>query len=180
MTYNENTTYNADNENYQNLTDDEKKLIGLDENERYEMMEKILDDLSDDELMNMFHEQNCWDSSFEFCDGFEMSEFLSMMIEGKKGQELIDFILEVANAVNDYDGNDNIEDAQWGYFDIWGLSIKSNDDIIDEARSDYLGELAEKIVDDTHHINDIPSEVEDVLKLWEMEDDEYFLNEDED
>ena len=109
-----------------------------------------------------------------------MSEFLAVMIEGKKGQELIDFILEVAQAVNDYNGHDDIEDAQWGYFDIYGLSIKSNDDIINEARNDYLNELAEKIVDDTHHIYDIPSEVEDVLNLWEMEDNEEFLNEDDD
>lgn len=176
----ENITYNADNENYMNLADDEKKLIGLDENERYEAMEKILNELYDDELMSMFRDQNSWDGSFEFCDGFEMSEFLSMMIEGKKGQELIDFILEVVQAVNDYDGDDDIEDAQWGYFDIWGLSIKSNDDIIDEARSDYLSDLAEMIVDNTHHISDTPSEVEDVLNLWEMEDNEEFLNEDDD
>ena len=180
MAFNENITYNANNENYQELTDDEKKLIGLDGNERYKVMEKILNDLPDDELMNMFREQNSWDGSFEFCDGYEMGEFLAVMIEGRKGQELINFILEVVQAVNDYDGDDDIEDAQWGYFNIYGLSIKSNDDIINEARDDYLSELAEKIVDDMHNIYDIPSEVEDVLNLWEMEDNEEFLNEDDD
>ena len=55
-----------------------------------------------------------------------------------------------------------------------------DDDIINEARDDYLSELAEKIVDDMHNIYDIPSEVEDVLNLWEMEDNEEFLNEDDD
>lgn len=172
--------YDVNNSNYQELTDDEKKFVGLDEQERYKAMENILNDLDDDELMDMFREQNSWDGSFEFCDGYEMSEFLAVMIEGKKGQELIDFILEVAQAVNDYNGYDDIEDAQWGYFDIYGLSIKSNDDIINEARNDYLSELAEKIVDDAHYIYDIPSEVEDVLNLWDMEDNEDFLYEDED
>lgn len=172
--------YDVNNSNYQELTDDEKKFIGLDEQERYKAMENILNDLDDDELMDMFREQNSWDGSFEFCDGYEMSEFLAVMIKGKKGQELIDFILEVAQAVNDYNGYDDIEDAKWGYFDIYGLSIKSNDDIINEARNDYLSELAEKIVDDTHHIYDIPSEVENVLNLWDMEDNEDFMYEDED
>lgn len=172
--------YDVNNSSYQELTDDEKKFVGIDEQERYQTMENVLNDLDDDELMDMFREQNSWDGSFEFCNGYEMSEFLAVMIEGKKGQELIDFILEVAQAVNDYDGYDDIEDAQWGYFDIYGLSIKSNDDIINEARNDYLDELAEKIVDGTHNIYDIPSEVEDVLNLWEMEDNEEFLNEDDD
>lgn len=49
-----------------------------------------------------------------------------------------------------------------------------------EGREDYLADLAEILVDDTHHIDTIPSEVEDVLNLWEMEDDGEFDEDAED
>lgn len=170
--------YDVNNNNYQELADDEKKLIGLDEQERYKAMENVLNDLDDDELVNMYREQNSWDGSFSFCGGWDMDEFLSIMIEGKNGSNLVSFILEVAQAINDYDGND-YERAQWGYFDGYTLEIKDNEDIIDDAHY-YVDELADLIVTGNAHIDDMPSEVEDVLNLWDMEDNEEFLNEDED
>lgn len=170
--------YDVNNSNYQELTDYEKKFVGLDEQERCKAMENVLNDLDDDELMDMFREQNSWDGSFEFCDGYEMSEFLAVMIEGKNGSDLVSFILEVAQAINDYDGYD-YERAQWGYFDGYTLEIKDNGDMVDDAHY-CVDELADLIVTGNAHIDDMPSEVEDVLSLWDMEDNEDFLYEDED
>lgn len=170
--------YDVNNSNYQELTDDEKKFIGLDEQERYEAMENVLNNLDDDELVSMYREQNSWDGSFSFCDGWDMDEFLSVMTEGKNGSGLVSFILEVAQAINDYDGND-YESAQWGYFDGYTLEIKDDEDIIDDAH-DCVDELADLIVTGNAHIDDMPSEVEDVLSLWDMEDNEDFLYDDED
>ena len=170
--------YDVNNSNYQELTDDEKKFIGLDEQERCKAMENVLNDLDDDELMDMYREQNGWDSSFPFCDGWDMDEFLRVMIDGKNGSDLVSFILEVAQAINDYDGYD-YQRAQWGYFDGYTLEIKDNEDFIDDARY-CVDELADLIVTGNAHIDDMPSEVEDVLSLWDMEDNDDFLYEDED
>ena len=171
-------TYDVNNSNYQELTDYEKKFIGLDEQERCKAMENVLNDLDDDELMDMFREHNSWDGSFPFCDGWDMDEFIRTMIEGKNGSDLVSFIIEVAQAINDYDGYD-YERAQWGYFDGYTLEIKDNGDMVDDARY-CVDELADLIVTGNAHIDDMPSEVEDVLSLWDMEDNEDFLYEDED
>lgn len=170
--------YDKNNANYQQLTDEEKTLVGRDEQERYDAMEHILDGLSADDLMQMFRDQNSWDGSFDFCDGWDIDEFLSVMVEGKRGSELIDFIVDVANAINDYDGHD-YKNAQWGYFNGFDLEIKDDYDIFMEAR-DYLYDLAMMLVDGTYHIDDIPSEVEDALSLWDMEDNGDFECDDED
>lgn len=170
--------YDVNNSNYQELTDYEKEFIGLDEQERCKAMENVLNDLDDDELMDMFRKQNSWDGSFPFCDGWDMDEFLSAVIEGKNGSDLVSFILEVAQAINEYDGYD-YESARWGYFDGYTLEIKDNGDMVDDARY-CVDELADLIVTGNAHIDDVPSEVEDVLSLWDMEDNEDFLYEDED
>lgn len=170
--------YDVNNNNYQELTDDEKKFIGLDEQERCKAMENVLNDLDDDELVNMYREQNSWDGSFQFCDGWDMDEFLNVMVDSKKSNDFVSFILEVAQAINDYDGND-YERAQWGYFDGYTLEIKDNEDIINDAHY-RVDELADLIVTGNAHIDDMPSEVEDMLNLWDMEDNEDFLYEDED
>lgn len=170
--------YDVNNNNYQELTDYEKKFIGLDEQERCKAMENVLNDLDDDELMSMYREQNSWDGSFSFCDGWDMDEFLRVMVEGKNGSDLVSFILEVAQAINDYDGYD-YENAQWGYFDGYTLEIKDSGNIIDDAHY-CVDELADLIVTGNAHIYDMPSEVEDVLSLWDMEDNDDFLYEDED
>lgn len=172
-------SYSENNSNYQSLTEDERKLIGLDEQGRYDAMEKVLNDLYDDDLMQMFRDQNGWDGSFEFCNGWDMDEFLYVMVEGKKGSDLISFILEVAEAINNYDGPD-YESAWWGYFNGYDVEIKDESDMVVEGREDYLADLAEILVDDTHHIDTIPSEVEDILNLWNMEDDGEFDEDAED
>lgn len=170
--------YDVNNSNYQELTDDEKRFIGLDKQERYKAMEDVLKNLDDDELVGMYREQNGWDGSFPFCDGWDMSEFLSVMIEGKKGNDLIEFILEVAQAINNYPGDD-YQHAQWGYFDGYTLEINDYEVIVDDARF-CVYELADLIITGDAHIVDMPSEVEDVLNLWDMEDSEDFLHEDKD
>lgn len=172
--------YNEMNENYLDLTEDEKALLGLDRAERCEAMEKVLADLADDELMSMFREQNCYDGSYEFCDYWDMNDFLSMMTESKRGEELVEFVTEVASAINDY-GDNNYKDARWGYFDGYTLEIKDEADIIEEARTDHLADLAETLVDGLHHIDAplIPHEVNELLDLWDMEDDGEFEYEDD-
>lgn len=171
-------SYSESNNNYQELTEDEKKLVGLDEQERYDAMEKVLSDLDDDDLMQMFRDQNSWSGGFEFCDGWDMDEFITVMFESKKSSELIDLILEIANAISEYEGDDYTR-AWWGYFDDYSLAIKDEDDIADEAREYYLCDLAVLIVDGRAHIDDIPTEIDDMLNLWEMEDDGDFEDDEE-
>lgn len=141
------------------------------ESKRLNQMVEVLNDLSDNELMQLFRDANSWDGSYEFTDGWDMEDFLSMMIEGKKGNELVSFIMEVANAIDDYKGSDGIEDAMWGYT-VWGLEIRDESDIVDEGRTDYIEDLAEDIIEDgrTSKFSYLPGEVEDLLDQWDSED----------
>lgn len=142
------------------------------ESKRLNQMVEVLNDLSDNELMQLFRDVNSCDGSYEFTDGWDMDEFLHVMIEGKKGSGLVGFIQDVAEAVNNYDGSDGIEDAMWGYFDGYTLEIKDERDIIEEAREDYLEDLANDVIEDgrTSKFSDLPGEVEDLLDQWDSED----------
>lgn len=172
--------YNENNSNYQELTEDERSLIGLDEDEREKAVADILSSLNNSELLQMCRDYNVWDGSFEFCDMMEADEFLYCVTDGKKGDKLLDFILDVADAVNEYDGND-VRNAMWGYPNGYDLEIKDIEDIEEEA-ADYIDNLAYMIVSDGtgHHIDDMPSEIEDMLNLWKYEDDGEYEYEDED
>lgn len=141
------------------------------ESKRLNQMVECLENLDDNDLIDLFHSANSWDGSYEFVDAWNMEDFLSMMIEGKKGNELVNFIMEVANAIDDYKGSDGIEDAMWGYT-VWGLEIRDESDIVDEGRTDYIEDLAEDIIEDgrTSKFSDLPGEVEDLLDQWDSED----------
>ena len=147
------------------------------ESKRLNQMVECLENLDDNELIDLFHSANSWDGSYEFVDGWDMDEFLHIMIEGKKGSGLVRFIQDVAEAVNNYDGSDGIEDAMWGYFDGYTLEIKDERDIIKEAREDYLEDLANDVIEDgrTNKFNDLPGEVEDLLDQWDSEDERGWL-----
>lgn len=147
------------------------------EGKRFNQMVETLKELSDNELLQLYRDANSWDSSYEFTDGWDMDEFLTIMIEDKKGSELRDFILDVAQAVNDYNGSDGIEDAMWGYFDGYSLEIKDESDILEEAREDYLEDLAQDIIDDGSYSKkfDYPGEVEDLFSQWDDEDERGWL-----
>lgn len=159
------------------------------ESKRIDKMVKVLNDLSDDDLMSLFRDVNSYDGKYEFVDGWNMDEFLTMMVEGKKGSELVDFIMEVASAIDNYNGSDGIEDAAWGYPDIYGLEIRDWSDIVEQGRDDYLDELAEDIIEDgrTSKFGVLPSEVEGLLDEFDSEDrlgwegaGTYLLDNDED
>lgn len=147
------------------------------EDKRFNQMVETLKELSDNELLQLYRDGNSWDGSYEFVDGWDMDEFLTIMIEGKKGSELRDFILDVAQAVNDYNGSDGIEDAMWGYFNGYSLEIKDESDILEKAREDYLEDLAQDIVDDGSYSKkfDYPGEVEDLFSQWDDEDERGWL-----
>lgn len=147
------------------------------ESKRLNQMVECLENLDDNELIDLFRSANSWDGSYEFVDGWDMDEFLHVMIEGKKGSGLVRFIQGVAEAVNNYDGSDGIEDAMWGYFDGYTLEIKDERDIIKEAREDYLEDLANDVIEDgrTNKFNDLPGEVEDLLDQWDSEDERGWL-----
>lgn len=147
------------------------------ESKRLNQMVECLENLDDNELIDLFHSANSWDGSYEFVDGWDMDEFLHIMIEGKNGSGLVRFIQDVAEAVNNYDGSDGIEDAMWGYFDGYTLEIKDERDIIKEAREDYLEDLANDVIEDgrTNKFNDLPGEVEDLLDQWDSEDERSWL-----
>ena len=142
------------------------------ENERIDKMVEVLNDLSDDDLMSLFRDANSYDGKYEFVDGWSMDEFIEMMVENKKGSELVDFIMEVASAINDYNGSDGIEDAAWGYPDIYGLEIRDWSDIAEQGRDEYLDELAEDIIENgrTSKFGILPSEVEELLDQFDSED----------
>lgn len=142
------------------------------ENKRFNQMVEVLNNLSDNELIQLFRTANAWDGKYEFVDGWDMGEFLTMMVEGKKGSELVDFIMEVASAIDNYNGSDGIEDAMWGYT-MWGLEIRDESDIVDEGRTDYLEDLAQDIIEDgcTYKFGYLPGEVKDLLDQWDSEDE---------
>lgn len=143
------------------------------EDVRMEQMVAVLNDLDDSDLLSLFRDANSYDGSYEFVDGWDMSEFLSMMVEGKKGSELVDFIMEVANAIDEYDGSDGIEDAMWGYPDMYGLEIRDESDIAKQGREYYIEDLASDIIEDgkTTKFGYLPSEVEELLDTFDSEDD---------
>lgn len=159
------------------------------ESKRIDKMAKVLNDLSDNDLIDMFRDVNSWDGSYEFVDGWNMEEFICNMIEGKRGVKIVDFIQEVVEAVNNYNGSDGIEDAAWGYPDIYGLEIRDWTDIAEQGRDDYLDELAVDVIEDgrTSKFGVLPSEVEELLDEFDSEDrlgwegaGTYLLDNDED
>lgn len=142
------------------------------ESKRIDKMVEVLSNLSDDDLMSLFYDANSWDSRYEFVDGRSMDEFLTMMVEGKSGSELVDFIVEVASAINNYNGSDGIENAAWGYPDIYGLEIRDWSDIAEQGREDYLRDLAADVIEygRTSLFGVLPSEVEELLDEFDSED----------
>lgn len=142
------------------------------ESKRIDKMVEVLSDLNDDDLMSLFCDANSWGGKYEFVDGWSMGEFLTMMMEGKNGSELVDFIMEVASAINNYSGSDGIEYAAWGYPDIYGLEIRDRSDIAEQGREDYLDDLAADIIEygRTSKFGVLPSEVEELLDEFDSED----------
>ena len=142
------------------------------ESKRIDKMVEVLNDLNDDDLMSLFYDANSWDGKYEFVDGLSMDEFLTMMVEGKNGSELVDFIMEVASAINAYNGSDGIENAAWGYPDIYGLEIRDWSDIAEQGRENYLDDLAVDVIEDglTSKFCVLPSEVEELLDEFDSED----------
>ena len=108
------------------------------ESKRIDKMVEVLSDLNDDDLMSLFYDANSWDGKYEFVDGLSMDEFLTVMVEGKNGSELVDFIMEVASAINNYNGSDGIENASWGYPDIYGLEIRDRSDLLSRGARTIL------------------------------------------
>lgn len=159
------------------------------ESKRIDKMVKALNDLSDDDLMSLFRDANSWDGKYEFADGWNMEEFICNMIEGNRGAQIVDFIQEVVEAVNNYNGSDGIEDAAWGYPGIYGLEIRDWSDIAEQGRDDYLDELAVDVIENgrTSKFGVLPSEVEELLDEFDSEDNlgwegagTYLLDNDED
>ena len=142
------------------------------ESKRIVKMVEVLNDLNDDDLMSLFCDANSWDGKYEFVDGRSMDEFLTTMVEGKNGSELVDFIMEVASAIDNYNGSDGIENAVWGYPNIYGLEIRDRSDIAEQGREDYLEDLAADVIENglTSKFGVLPSEVEELLDEFDSED----------
>ena len=143
------------------------------ENKRIDKMVEVLNSLSDNDLLSLFHDANSWDGcKYEFVDGLSMDDFLTMMVDAKSGSELVDFIVEVASAINNYNGSDGIENAAWGYPDIYGLEIRDWSDIAEQGREEYLNDLAADVIEDglTTKFGVLPSEVEELLDEFASED----------
>lgn len=175
MAYNENNTY------YKQLTEDERELIGLEESERADKVCDVLADLDAKEVYFIMRDFMSWDGSFDnLADYDDFSEYVSTMADCKSGDELVRFIMDVANAVNDYDGSD-VEYAAIGYERGLYLAIKDWEDVYEEC-ADYADELAGHIINDpcAQSHADLPSEITDMLDLWEREDNGEFEDEDED
>lgn len=141
------------------------------EDKKCSKMVDALKGLDDNELISIFRQANGYSNDFDFCDGWDMDEFIQIMMQGKQGSELRDFIYDISNAVDEYDGTDGIEYAQWGYFDGYCLEIKDMSDIIEEAREDYIEDLANDIIDmygSDKYSDVLPREIEDVLYLFKQ------------
>lgn len=173
--------YNENNSNYQELVDEERELLDLDESERSCKILDVLAELDDKDVYRIMCDFMSWDGSFDnFVDYFDFSEYVSTMVDCKGGNELVRFIMEVAQALNDYDGSD-VENSAIGYERGLYLVVKDWDDVYGEC-ADYADELADHIIDDpcAQSHADLPSEITDMLDLWEREDDGEFEDEDED
>lgn len=169
--------YNENNSNYQELVDEERELLGLEESERAGKVCDVLAELDDKDVYRIMRDFMTWDGSFDnLADYYDFSEYVSMMTECKSGNELVRFIMDVANAVNDYDGYD-VEHAAIGY----DLVIKDWEDVYSDC-ADYADELAYYIISDpcAQSHADLPSEITDMLDLWEREDNGEYEYEGED
>lgn len=174
-------SYNENNSNYQELVDEERELLGLEESERAGKVCDVLSELDDQDVYNIMRDFMLWDGSFDnLVDYSDSSEYISMMVECKSGTELIHFIVDVANAINDYDGSDD-KHAAIGYERGLHLVIKDWEDVYEEC-ADCADELADHIINDpcAQSHADLPSEITDMLDLWEREDNGEYEYEDED
>lgn len=172
--------YNENNSNYQELVDEEREMLGLEESERAFKILDVLAELDDKDVYRIMRDFMAWDGSFDnLADYDDFSEYVSTMADCKSGNELVRFIMDIANAVNDYDGSD-VENAAIGYERGLYLVVKDWDDVYEEC-ADYADELADHIINDpcAQSHADLPSEITDMLDLWEREDDGEFEDEDE-
>lgn len=174
-------SYNENNSNYQELVDEERELLDLEESERSGKICDVLAELDDKDVYDIMRDFMSWDGSFDnLVDYYDFSEYVSMMAECKSGNELVRFIMDIAQAVNGYDSSD-VEHAAIGYERGLYLVIKDWEDVYSDC-ADYADELANHIINDPYaqsHV-DLPSEITDMLDLWEREDDGEFEDEDED
>lgn len=173
--------YNENNSEYKELADEECELLGLEESERAGKICDVLTELDDKDVYRIMRDFMTWDGSFDnLADYDDFSEYVSTMVDCKSGNELMRFIMDIANAVNDYDGSD-VEYAAIGYERGLYLTIKDWDDVYEEC-ADYADELADHIINDpcAQSHADLPSEITDMLDLWEREDDGEFEDEDKD
>lgn len=173
-------SYNENNSNYQELVDEERELLDLEESERSGKICDVLAELDDKDVYDIMRDFMSWDGSFDnLVDYYDFSEYVSMMAECKSGNELVRFIMDVANAVKDYDGSD-VEYAAIGYENGIHLVVKDWEDVYEEC-AEYADELADHIISDpcAQSHADLPSEITDMLDLWEQEDDDEFEDEDE-
>ena len=173
--------YNENNSEYKELVDEERELLDLEESERSGKILDVLAELDDKDVYDIMRDFMSWDGSFDnFVDYSDFSEYVSEMSGCKSGDELVRFIMDVAQAVNDYDGSD-VEYAAIGYERGLYLVIKDWEDVYSDC-ADYADELADHIINDpcAQSHADLPSEIIDMLDLWEREDDGEFEFEDED
>ena len=173
--------YNENNSNYQELVDEERELLGLEESERSGKVRDELVELDDKDVYDIMHDFMAWDGSFaNLVDYYDFSDYVIMMTDGKSVNELVRFIMDVAQAVNEYGGSD-VEYAAIGYERGLYLVIKDWEDVYSDC-AEYADELADYIINNPcvqSHV-DLPSEITDMLDLWEREDNGEYEYEDED
>ena len=173
--------YNENNSEYKELVDEERELLDLEGSERSGKILDVLAELDDKDVYDIMRDFMAWDGSFDnFVDYSDFSEYVSTMTDGKSGNELVRFIMDVAKAVNEYDGSD-VEYAAIGYERGLYLVIKDWEDVYSDC-AEYADELADHIINDpcAQSHADLPSEITDMLDLWEREDDGEFEYEAED
>lgn len=173
-------SYNENNSNYQELAEDERELLGLEDSERADKICDALAELEDEDVYYIMRDFMSWDGSFEnLADYHDFSEYVSTMADGKSGGELVRFIMDIAEAVSEYGGN--AEYAAIGFERGVYLTVKDWKDVYEEC-ADYADELADHIINDpcAQSHADLPSEIEEMLNLWKYEDDGEYEDEDED
>lgn len=172
--------YNENNSNYQELVDEERELIGLEESERAGKVCDVLAELDDKDVYDIMRDFMAYDGSFDnLADYDDFSEYVSVMADSKSGDELVRFIMDIADAVSEYGGN--AEFAAIGFERGVYLTVKDWDDVYSDCAK-YVDELADHIINDpcAQSHADLPSEIEDMLNLWKYEDDGEYEYEDED
>lgn len=172
--------YDVNNENYRDLTEAERELVGLDYGERKAKVVQCLEDMEDADVYGMCEQFNSYDGSFPCCEYFYYGDFIEFIKPYDK-TELDDFFnrkfMSFMKGARAYEGDD-LEYAAYGFAGNGRIVVKDWDEVRHDSKY-HIDELADKIMTDGIDRIDVPDVIADMFLIWDMEDEEEFEGESE-